>query len=197
MKSTLNAPWRWRSLSTLLPCLASAALFVHCGGDNSTPVSPPTPVPTANPGPSPAPAALACNPTPPPIYGMRMSIRDASGYRKVLAAVPLVINSDEYCGRVGFYRNQWYCETRQADDPLRAACDAAAVGRAGDTGRWGPTWFFEGGPCTSTGNEPGCENHETDQFLVYAKGHGEFEACAALSIPFEPEGSRCGQVVVP
>jgi hypothetical protein len=108
-----------------------------------------------------------------------------------------VINDDEYCGVVGLGRDAGFCETRMADDPLRAACDAAAVGRASDTGRLGPTWFYEGGPCAQTGNEQGCENHETDQFLVYAKGHGQFEACAAQNIPFAPPGSRCGGLFLP
>lgn len=191
---TLNVMTHGPRLRALV-LVAAAAVCVHCGDNPASPVNPPTPTPTpVAPAPTPTPAALGCSPTPPPIYGMRLAVLDGGSYRKLLKATPLVINTDEYCGRVGFDANQWYCETRPSWDPLRVACDQAAVGRAADTRRWGPMWFAEGGACTATGNQPGCENHESDQFLVYAIGRGEFEACAAPNIPFEPEGSRCGQL---
>jgi len=181
------------------PVLLGAALFglARCGSDsNPSPVSP-TPVPST-PAPTPTPVQpLACNPAPPPLYGFRLSIRDASGYRKTLAAKPLVTNADDYCGKVGFDPNQSFCATRPDSDPLLAACDAAAVGRAKDTGRPGPTWFYEGGPCTTNTAEQGCENHPSDQFLVIAKGSGEFAACAADAITVDPDGSRCGVIQVP
>ncbi len=186
-----------RGTQALILCFAAAGL-ARCGNSSSTPATPPTPTPPINTGPSPTPtpAALACNPTPPPIYGMRIAILDASGYRKLLSATPIVINEDEYCGRVGFDPGPLYCETRMAGDPLRAACDAAAVGQASDTGRWGPTWNFDGNPCGPAGDQTGCENHPTDQFEVYAKGSGQVEACAAATIPMQADGSRCGSVVV-
>jgi hypothetical protein len=184
-------------VAALLGATALLAL-VACGSDATAPSTPATPAPTATPGPGPTPSALTCNPTPPAIYGMRVTIRDASGYRKILGATPLVANYDGYCGKVGFDPNQWYCTTRTDDDPARAACDAVAVGRAGDTGRWGPTWYWEGQPCAQTGDQQGCENHATDQFLAYAKGGGEYAACAAPSIEVEPEGaSRCGVIQIP
>jgi hypothetical protein len=186
-----------RKVQALILCSAAAAL-VGCGS-SSTPSTPPTPAPPIStaPSPTPTPAALACSPTPPPIYGMRLALLDGGSYRKRLSATPIVINEDEYCGRVGFDANQLYCETRMADDPLRAACDQAAVGRAVDSGRWGPTWTLDGAPCGPPGDQPGCENHPTDQFQVYVKGRGEAEACAAVEIPMQPPGSRCGSFVVP
>ena len=106
-----------------------------CGSDSTTPSTPGTPVPTATPAPTPTPSAVTCNPTPPAIYGIRIAIVDAATYRKTLKATPLVANYDGYCGKVGFDPNQMYCTTRTDTDPARAACDAVAVGRAGDTGR--------------------------------------------------------------
>jgi hypothetical protein len=77
-----------------------------------------------------------------------------------------------------------------------AACDQMAVGRAGDTGRYGPTWFYNGRPCTAAVGENGCSNHPDNQFLVVTRGDGEYAACAAPEIPLstDPElpGNRCG-----
>jgi len=169
-----------------------------CGSDSTTPSTPGTPVPTATPAPTPTASALTCNPTPPAIYGIRIAVVDAATYRKTLKATPLVANYDGYCGKVGFDPNQMYCTTRTDTDPARAACDAVAVGRAGDTGRMGPIWYWEGKACAQTGDQQGCENHPTDQFLAYAKGGGEYAACAAPNIPYEPDGgSRCGILQLP
>jgi hypothetical protein len=177
--------------------LAAAALvaLAGCGSDSSSPVTPPTPTPTATPAPTPTPTTVVCNPTPPPLYGISVTILDASSYKKVIGARPIVANYDGYCGKVGFDPNQGFCNTRPDGDPMRAACDAAAVGRSGDTGRWGPTWYYEGGPC-NPGNSEGCENYPTDQFKAYAKGWGEFAACAAPTIEIDPEGSRCGVIQI-
>jgi hypothetical protein len=178
------------TVAAFLGAAALAALF-GCGESSSNPVTPPTPTPT--PVPTPTPPTLTCSPTPPPLYGIRITLRDGSGYRKIIGATPIVANYDEYCGKVGFDPHQFFCETRVAGDPARAACDAMAVGRSGDTGRYGPTWYYEGGPCAQTGDTQGCENHPTDQFLAYAKGSGEFAACAAASIVVDPpDGNRCG-----
>ncbi len=184
------------AMAVLLGAAALAAL-VGCGGDSSSPVTAPTTTPTATPAPTPTPTTLVCNPTPPPLYGIAVTLRDASGYRKIIGARPIVANYDGYCGKVGFDPNQGFCDTRQDGDPARAACDAVAVGRSGDTGRYGPTWYYEGGPCAQTGDVQGCENHPTDQFLAYTKGGGEFAACAAASIPLDPEGNRCGVIQLP
>jgi hypothetical protein len=187
---------RASSAAALIGTAALLAL-VGCGSDSTTPSSPATPVPTATPAPTPTPAAVTCNPTPPPLYGIKVTIRDAGGYRKTIGAEPLVANYDGYCGKVGFDPNQGFCTTRTASDPGKRACDSLAVGASADTGRYGPAWFWEGRACTQTGEQQGCENHPTDQFLAYAKGGGEYAACAAASIPIDPEGSRCGVIQLP
>jgi len=184
------------ALFAVLGASAVAAL-VHCGSGSSSPTVPPTPVPKATPAPTPTPSALTCNPTPPPLYGITVTLRDSGQYRKVIGAEPLVANYDGYCGKVGFVPNQAFCTTRVQGDPAKRACDSLAVGVSGDTGRYGPTWIYNGGPCKQTGDQQGCENHPTDQFLAYAKGDGEFAACAASSIAVDPEGNRCGVLQLP
>ncbi len=140
-------------------------------------------------------APLACFPTPPPLYGIYVKVQQDSGSRKTLDSRPQVINMDGYCERVGF--SGFFCFTRKEDDPQAQACDYMAVGKAADTGRYGPTWTWDGKLCTSTEESVvGCRNHPDNQFLVIVKGEGEFSACAAPEIPLSQDekrpGSRCG-----
>jgi hypothetical protein len=167
-----------------------------CGGGSAPPTASPTAAPTAAPTPTPAPTPLACSPTPPPLYGIQVKVFDDSGFRKILDSKPQVINVDDYCQRVGL-GGGFFCFTRPEGHPQQAACDAMAVGRALDTGRDGPTWYWNDALCTSEGETmPGCRNNPNNQFLVIAKGDGKFEACAAPDAPLSQDpvrpGSPCG-----
>ena len=57
----------------------------------------------------------------------------------------------------------------------RFECEVYAIGRAADTGRGGPTWTRNGNFCTGAAND--CENHDDNQFLLFAMGGGYYEAC--------------------
>ena len=177
---------------------AVPALFtlVHCGGggsDSGGGPSNPGPAPTAAPT-APPPVVLACDPTPPPLRGWRMKYQQNQGRRKTLDATPQVIDVDNYCGRTG--QDGDFCFTRLEGDPQRADCDMMAAGMASDTGRYGPTWFFEGGPCRDTvgEGENGCSNHPDNQFLVIAKGAGRVAACASDDVLVD--GDKCGECVI-
>jgi len=193
---TVSSPAR---AVAVLAASATLALLVACGGgggSNPTPMPTPTPVPTPVPTPPPT-TTLVCNPSPPPLYGIQVKvIFESGGQRRTLDSRPRVINIDGYCGKAGFGTTDKFCWTRPEDDPQAAACDSLAVGRAGDTGRWGPTWFYNGRPCTATGTEPGCTNRADNQFLVDTRGDGEYAACAAPDIPLSQDpdrpGDRCG-----
>jgi hypothetical protein len=175
--------------------LVAGAALPGCGGSDS-PTGPPTPAPTPTPVPTPTPAPLNCSPTPPPLRYVKVKVHEDQGYRKVLDSKPIVQNVDDYCARVGV-PGRYFCDTRLEGDPQRVACDYMAMGRAKDTGRYGPTWAYDGKPCAAGTEEPGCSNHQTNQFLVVAKGAGEFEACAAEDVPLDPvEGSRCGLIKI-
>jgi hypothetical protein len=183
-----------------------AVMLPSCGGggSGSTPTTPvPTPTPTPTPAPSPTPtlpAGLVCNPTPPPLYGIIVKVQFDSGTRKTLDSRPQVINVNDYCEKAGFAATSKFCFTRREDDPQATACDYLAVGRASDTGRWGPAWSFNDKPCTAAPGENGCINHPDNQFLVTARGDGVYAACAAAEIPLsqDPErpGSRCGTCTI-
>ena len=62
---------------------------------------------------------------------------------------------------------------RPEGHPERRACEEYAVGFAEDTGRTGPTWFRNNQYCDGVV----CENHEHNQYLVYAIAGGTYKAC--------------------
>lgn len=195
MSKTAVIPSHVRTVAVL----AALALAAACGGggSSSSPTPNPTPTPVPTPATTPTPASLACDPTPPPLYGIQVKVIFDSGFlRRTLDSRPRVINIDGYCGKAGFGATDKFCWTRPEDDPQAAACDSLAVGRAGDTGRYGPTWFYNGKPCTATGDQLGCSNHPDNQFLVNTRGDGEYAACAAPNIPLSQDpdrpGDRCG-----
>lgn len=191
-----------RRLASFFLGVAMVAALAGCGGGSSpvqpvTPTAPvsPTPTPTATPG-IVLPPGMTCNPTPPPLYGMKVKIHDDSGSRKVLDSKPLVMNVDGYCARVGSGgETQKFCETRLEDNPERTACDYLATGKSAATGRWGPTWTWDGKPCDGE-NFTSCANHQDNQFMAIAKTTGKYVACAAPEVPVHPEGQACGEVTI-
>lgn len=100
---------------------------------------------------------------------------------------PFVTDVDGYCKRTG--QSGKFCFTRIEGDPQQEACDKMAMGMS-DTGRYGPTWNFDGVPCSDGGSEPGCYHHASNQFLVIAKGDGVVFACAAADVPVASDS--CG-----
>ncbi len=181
--------------------VAGAALafagFLACksgdsGGSSNTPSTPETPTTTT----TTLPSLGTCNPTPPPLYRIIVTIQNSDGHTRTLKAVPHVPNTDRYCDRVGFgsYKE---CEVRRAGDPQRQACEGLVLGQATDTGRFGPTWkyslaFEPAHYCV--GGDPGCTNHPSDQYQVITKGSGEFFAIASAKVPLSTDpdfpGSR-------
>lgn len=189
-----------RSKSAVL--VAGAALlvagFLACKNDDDSSTTPTT-TPTITAPPVTLPDSPgACNPTPSPLYRIDIKVQQSDGNNRTLKAEPQVSNVDGYCRRL-FGGTGEFCPTRQAGDPQKAACDAMAVGKAVDTGRWGPYWKYVVSnleyPCTDT--DPGCRNHSDNQWLVLTKGSIKFLACANPSVPMapNPEGGtmgRCG-----
>jgi hypothetical protein len=174
---------------TLVQCGSSAS---SPSGTPTSPVVTPTPTPTAAPTPGPTlPLGMTCSPTPPPILRMQLKVHSIEGGRTVLDSKPLVVNVDHYCDRVGF--GDWkFCDTRPEGDPQRVACDYLVTGKAEDTARWGPTWFYSSDLCAYFPDS--CANHPTEQFMAIAKAKGTFEACAADGWPVASDGTRCGTI---
>ena len=202
MKSARRATAAGAALRSWGPAILTASIsaLAGCGSSAAPPTNAPTPLPTAEPTPAPTPtpgvvlpAGMTCNPTPPPMLRMHVKVHsnDAGG-RVILDSKPEVPNTDHYCERVGF-GNWKFCDTRPEGDLQRVACDYLATGKASDTDRWGPTWYYNDEICSRT---TGCGNHETNQFMVHAKNSGRFTACAADNVPVAADGTRCGWIDV-
>ena len=187
-----------RNLGAAAAILVAAAPLVRCGSASS-PTGAPTPgggisLPTPAATPTPAeglPAGLVCDPTPPPLLRVEVKVHASNGERSVLDSKPVVQNVDHYCDKVGF-GNWKFCDTRQEGDPQRTACDYLVMGKAEDTGRWGPTWYYVSDLCSVFPES--CANHPDNQFLVIAKGKGIYEACASDDWPLASNGGRCGTI---
>ncbi len=90
-----------------------------------------------------------------------------------------------YCKEIGFTDGRSVCPVRPEGNPERSACELYAMGRAKDTNRPGPTWYFNGGFCT--GKVSGCQNHPENQYLLRDLRSGTFQACSRTDV--------CGEIV--
>jgi hypothetical protein len=91
-----------------------------------------------------------------------------------------VVADVNYCTAVG-YPGFSICVVRDEMDPQAVTCNNHIAGKAEDTGRYGPTWFYNGVKCrpiNDPGDGPGCKNHPSNQFMLFAFGPGEYMACA-------------------
>jgi hypothetical protein len=146
---------------------------------SATPIPAPTPVPT------PTPENLLkdtyCVPAPPPLSRIKLKAHLDFGYKKVLDSRAFVGPDPNYCTTIG-YPGFTTCIVRDENDPQSVTCNNLALGKASDTDRYGPLWFWNGRPCrpaSEGGNDPGCRNHETNQFFAYAFGPGVYTACGS------------------
>jgi hypothetical protein len=165
-----------------------ALVLAACGGDSGTKPDPaPTPTPAPEPTPTPVPTPTPenmekdtyCVPAPPPFVSMKVTVQNDLGWKKVLDAHAMVGPDADHCASIG--RTGTVCVVRNEGDPQEPTCNNLVVGIAEDTGRYGPTWFYNDQYCRGAGegdNEAGCRNHESNQYLVYAFGPGTYAACA-------------------
>jgi hypothetical protein len=147
-----------------------------------TPASFPLP-----PDPNAPPQGSGCyKPYPPPVtrFNVKVHLKTQPAY--TLDSTPIVGPDVAYCASVGYTDGRALCPVRPEGYPDREACEAWRVGKASDTGRTGPTWTFEGQPCT--GPDIGCENSPTNQYQVLAYKGGRYQACA--------ENGACGSTFV-
>src|SRR5262249_7374181 len=147
MRRSMSRRFQLFALSTLTAALAATLALAACGGSTTTPSggsTPPAATPTPAPTPTPAavvtlPPGMVCDPTPPPLYGLKLKVHAYSGgARRILDSRPVVINVNNYCERAGFATTAKFCFTRQEGDPQSTACDYLAVGKSPETGRFGP-----------------------------------------------------------
>jgi len=116
-------------------------------------------------------------PYPPPIsrFNCKVHIKTTEYY--TLDSTPLVGPNPDYCNAVGFTDGRTICPVRVDGSPDRKACENWRVGKARDTGRWGPTWTrADGTPCTGAASS--CANHPDNQYALNTYAPGSYMATA-------------------
>ena len=126
----------------------------------------------------PAPGGRCTDPDPPPVSGFSFGVRLAGGGEVTIDSTAIVGPDVLYCASIGFTDMRSLCPVRLAGDPEREPCEARAVGRARDTGRYGPTWTADGQYCRGLAVN-GCANHPDDQYKLLVSRPGTYVMCAA------------------
>jgi len=152
-----------------------------CGGGGSAAPDPiPTPTHSGPDSTTDPRSPTYCVPAPPPLYTFRLKVLSDQGWKKVLDSRPLVGRDADFCAS----QNQpgEICVVRSEGDPQAVTCNNAVTGKATDTGRYGPEWFWNDQPCRGIfvgGETAGCKNHQDNQHLAFAFGPGTYKACGA------------------
>lgn len=133
------------------------------------------------------PAGSGCGkPYPPPIHDFAAKVHIWGPGFVTLDSTPQVGPDVVYCMNAGYTDGRAYCAVRAEHGPEREACENWRVGRAEDSGRFGPTWYFRGQHCT--GQASGCQNHPDNQYGLFAWENGLYVMCG--------QNGACGEVVV-
>jgi hypothetical protein len=152
----------------------------------------PTPTPDATPAPSPTPgnpgegSADCGTPLPPPLSSINVKIHVKGEDAWIIDSTPLVGPDPSYCASIGYTDGRSLCPVRLEGNAQREACELYVTGRAKDTGRPGPTWYFNGSLCT--GPAMGCKNHPDNQYQALVYRSGTIRACGTNGV--------CGEVSV-
>ena len=139
-----------------------------------TPAPTPTPTPAPNPTPTPATGTSGtCGQPLPVVTRMNGKIHIKGPNRYTLDSTPITGPDGDYCRQIGYTDGRLFCPVRAEGAKDRSACEEYAIGHAEDTKRPGPTWYFNGALCDGVK----CENHEDNQYLLYAIAGGRYQAC--------------------
>jgi len=140
-----------------------------------------------DPDPSWPPSGSGCTkPYPPPISRFNSKIHLWGKDYDTLDSTAIVGPNAEYCNLIG-YTISALCPVRVTGDPERGPCEDWTVGKAKDTGRYGPTWTLNGEYCKGLAVN-GCENDPTNQYSLLAAKGGLYVMCG--------QNGACGQVMV-
>jgi hypothetical protein len=157
------------------------------------PKATPTPTPEDTPEPSPTPGSTdgagdCGDPLPPALSALNVKVHIRGAEAWILDSTPLVGPDATYCAKIGFTDGRAVCAVRPEGHPEREACELYVTGRAADTGRPGPTWYFGGRFCT--GRSSGCENSAENQYQLRVFQGGVFKACGRNGVCGEVEADK-------
>jgi hypothetical protein len=116
-------------------------------------------------------------PYPPPVTRFNCKVHLKSNEFYTLDSTPLVGPNAEYCYGIGFTDGRTICPIRPEGAPDREACEHWRVGKAKDSGRFGPTWR-KGDGTFCTGPDSGCANHPDNQYQLFTYRSGTYTVTA-------------------
>ena len=123
------------------------------------------------------PAGSGCGrPYPPPISRFSCKVHLRAPEYHTVDATPKVGPNLAYCMSIGFV-GQTICPVRPEGAEDRIPCENWRVGRAKDTGRYGPSWTNEKGELC-TGSASNCINSPDNQYQVRVYRSGKVHASA-------------------
>lgn len=116
-------------------------------------------------------------PYPPPISRFNCKLHLKGNEFYTLDSTAIVGPDVAYCASVGFTDGRSLCPVRPEGAVDRKACENWRVGKARDTGRYGPTWTKpDGSLCT--GPDSGCQNHPENQYQLLTYRNGTYTVAA-------------------
>jgi hypothetical protein len=117
-------------------------------------------------------------PYPPKVTRFNVKVHMKSPEYYTIDATPIVGPDVAYCAAIGFTDGRSLCMLRPEYGPFedRAACENWRVGKAKDTGRYGPTWTIEGTGKYCTGVESNCTVNPDTQYQIFVYRSGKFRA---------------------
>jgi hypothetical protein len=123
------------------------------------------------------PAGSGCGrPYPPPVSRFKCKVHLRAPEYYTADATPYVGPNEAYCNSLGFV-GQTICPIRREGSEDRSACENWRVGRAKDTGRYGPTWTTAAGEAC-TGPASNCSNSPDNQYQLRVYRSGKVKATA-------------------
>ena len=171
--------------TALLMGVMFTVAYAGCGGSAAGPTGPvPTPVPTPTPAPSPTadpsipPIGSGCGePYPPELAMINVKVHVKAPEYWTLDSTPLVGPNPEFCAEIGYTDGRQFCPVRVEQNPERRACEAWVMGNAADTGKPGPTWYWEWEQYCTTLAESGCEHDPENPYALRVLKNGWYQAC--------------------
>jgi hypothetical protein len=125
------------------------------------------------------PAGSGCGrPYPPKVTRFNVKVLMKSPQFYTIDSTPMVGPNIAYCASIGYTDGRSICSIRPEGGPYtdREACENWRVGKAKDTGRFGPTWTIEGTGQYCTGEASNCTNSPDIQYQIRVYRSGSFRA---------------------
>lgn len=115
-------------------------------------------------------------PYPPAVTRFNCKVHLKGSEYYTLDSTPIVGPDVAYCASIGYTDGRSLCPIRPEGAPDRKACEDWRIGKARDTGRYGPTWTkADGSFCTGPGS--GCANAD-NQYQLFAYLGGTYTVTA-------------------